>query len=213
MTTDIGATTTALRTPRAAGIAGIVFAGLSIATIAIIRRAETAIDAGLSAEGSREAVYFAANLIPFAGVAFLWFIGVVRSRLADREDRFFATVFLGSGIIYVASQLIAAAVPLSIAGAMIEGRTNIADTATYEFARRLSRVLSNVVGVKMAAVFMFSTSTMALRTGFLPRWVAISGFAGGLVLLVVITSWLWIGLLFPAWILAVSLQILISEFH
>jgi hypothetical protein len=34
------------------------------------------------------------NLIPFAGIAFLWFIGVIRDRIGAHEDRFFATVLL-----------------------------------------------------------------------------------------------------------------------
>jgi hypothetical protein len=38
-------------------------------------------------------------LAPFAGIAFLWFIAAIRSQLGEREDRFFATVFLGSGLL------------------------------------------------------------------------------------------------------------------
>ena len=40
--------------------------------------------------------------MPFTGIAFLWFIAVVRDRLGKLEDRFFATVFLGSGLLYIA---------------------------------------------------------------------------------------------------------------
>ena len=69
----------------------------------------------------------------------------------------------------------------------------------------------NVFGIKMAGVFLFSTSTIALRTGLLPRWVAFLGFACGLVLLLVITNWQWIALLFPFWVLVVSGQVLISD--
>ena len=48
--------------------------------------------------------------MPFAGVAFLWFIGVLRDRLAQLEDRFFATVFFGSGLLFLAMLFAAAAV-------------------------------------------------------------------------------------------------------
>jgi len=41
------------------------------------------------------------DLAPFAGIAFLWFIAVVRNLIGDREDRFFATVFLDSGLLFV----------------------------------------------------------------------------------------------------------------
>jgi hypothetical protein len=65
----------------------------------------------------------------------------------------------------------------------------------------------------MAAVFMFSTGTIGLRTAFLPRWVALVGYGCGLVLLLVITSWAWIGMLFPLWVLLVSIVVLTMEFH
>ena len=44
----------------------------------------------------------ALNIIPFAGIAFLWFMGVLRDRFGQQEDRFFATVFLGSGLLFLA---------------------------------------------------------------------------------------------------------------
>jgi len=49
-----------------------------------------------------EELTVAMNLRPLSGIAFLWFTGVVRHRLGDLEDRFFATVFLGSGLLYAA---------------------------------------------------------------------------------------------------------------
>jgi hypothetical protein len=52
----------------------------------------------------------ALNLIPFAGIAFLWFLGVVRDRIGEREDRFFAKVFLGSGLLFVGMMFVGAAV-------------------------------------------------------------------------------------------------------
>ena len=52
----------------------------------------------------------ALNLVPFAGIAFLWFIGVLRDRIGEREDRFFATVFLGSGLLFVAMIFVAAGI-------------------------------------------------------------------------------------------------------
>src|SRR6266516_7550062 len=69
-------------------------------------------DAGawLTEPGRRTAVAIALNLVPFAGIAFLWFIGVLRDRIGEREDRFFATVFLGSSLLFVGMLFVAAAV-------------------------------------------------------------------------------------------------------
>ena len=60
-------------------------------------------------DSKRRLVAIALNLLPFAGIAFLWFIGVVRDRLGEGEDRFFATVFLGSGLLFVAMLFVSGA--------------------------------------------------------------------------------------------------------
>ena len=70
----------------------------------------------------------------------------------------------------------------------------------------------NTFGMRMAAVFMFVTSTIGLRTAVLARWVSFVGFAFGLVLLLVITDFAWIALVFPLWVLLVSTYILCSDF-
>ena len=54
-------------------------------------------------DSSRRALIRAGlHLVPFAGIAFLWFIGVVRDQLGEVEDRLFSTVFLGSGLLFLA---------------------------------------------------------------------------------------------------------------
>lgn len=45
-----------------------------------------------------------------AGIAFLWFIGVIRFRLGALEDKLFATVFLGSGLLFICMLFAAGAV-------------------------------------------------------------------------------------------------------
>ena len=67
--------------------------------------------------------------------------------------------------------------------------------------------------MKMAAIFMFVTSTIGLRTAILARWVSCAGFAFGLILLLVVTDFAWIALVFPFWVLLVSTYILIADFR
>jgi|SRR5215469_2374594 len=200
--------------PKAAALAGVIFSLLMIATLVILRLAAAAhqTDPGLllSDSGWRNLVRFALNLVPFAGIAFLWFLGVLRNRLGEREDRFFATVFLGSGLLFVASLFAAAAVLGSIIGAVMQGNVDMPDSE-YLFGLRFGGALLNVFAIKMAGVFTFSTCSIALRTRIFPRWVAITGFSCGVVLLLVITNWPWIALLFPLWILLVSAQFLVAE--
>ena len=103
-----------LRTPRAASVAGIIFSVLMITALVLLRISAPAHPGAgsqwLTDSGRRAAVAVALNLVPFAGIAFLWFVGVLRDRIGEREDRFFATVFLGSGLLFVAMIFVAAAV-------------------------------------------------------------------------------------------------------
>ena len=214
MTDTLNTSSRPLTPPRAAAVAGIIFSALMIGSLGVIRVAvpadPTKPGIWLTDSTLRNAVRLALNLVPFAGIAFLWFIGVLRNRLGALEDQFFATVFLGSGLLFVGSLFASAAV----AGALVEtapGNIQQAGNEIYYFARRVSYTFLNVFAIKMAGVFMFSTCTIALRTAIFPRWVAFSGFVCSVALLVVISNWLWIALLFPLWILLVSTQILVAD--
>ena len=101
-----------LTTPRAAAVAGILFSILMIISLVLIWISvpSNPQDEGGWLSDSWDTVSLALNLLPFAGIAFLWFIGVVRDRLGQSEDRFFATVFLGSGLLFLAMMFDSAAV-------------------------------------------------------------------------------------------------------
>ena len=93
-----------LKTPKAAAIAGVLFSVLLFIAFWLFRISVPAdpLEPGAWLQADVGRVTLALNLVPFAGVAFLWFIGVLRDRLGEREDRFFATVFLGSGLLFLA---------------------------------------------------------------------------------------------------------------
>ncbi|MET7347151.1 hypothetical protein [Streptomyces mirabilis] len=187
-----------LRTPRAAGLAGTVFALLMAAAIVLVR---IAIPAGNAADATvapneRWAVRTALEILPFAGIFFLWFMGALRARVGDAEDRFIATVFMGSGLVYVATMFAAGAA----AGSVLSQPSG--------FGRHFSYTLMTTYALRMAAVFVFTTSTISHRLGVLPRPLAVLGYLAGLVLLVAGSSLPWSELVFPAWALAVSLHLL-----
>jgi hypothetical protein len=100
------------RAPRPAGFAGVLFSLLLITGILLLRVATPAdpLEAGAWLKTRSQLVALTLYLVPFAGMAFLWFIGVLRDRLGEREDRFFATVFLGSGLLFLALLFVSAAV-------------------------------------------------------------------------------------------------------
>jgi hypothetical protein len=204
----------ALVPPRGAAVAGVIFSILTIIGLGFVRYVvpadPTLPGVWLTDPERRDAVQFALNLVPFAGIAFLWFIGVLRSRLGELEDKFFATVFIASGLLFVASLFVSSAVT----GALIAsvGVGNV-DTEIYYFGRHISDALLNLFAMKMAGVFMISTCTIALRTAIFPRWVAFAGYASAGLLLAVIANWRWITLVFPTWMLLVSVEILWADFR
>jgi hypothetical protein len=202
-----------LRTPRAAAVAGIIFSVLLIAALVLLRLsvpADPRVPGGwLTDRGRRTAVDVALSLVPFAGIAFLWFIGVIRDRIGHREDRFFATVFLGSGVLFVAMLFVSAAVAGGLLAAA-SASSGPLGADVLALGRDVTGLLLNVYSMRMAAVFTLTTVTIARRTEIVSRWLTVAGVVTALVLLITVSFSDWVELLFPAWILALSIDILIA---
>jgi hypothetical protein len=198
------------RSRRAAAIAGIVFAVLLIAAMTMLRLAlsEDSLQSLQRDASRRTLIRVGLNLVPFAGIAFLWFIGVIREQIGEIEDRLFSTVFLGSGLLFLAMMFQGAVTSTSLME-MLAGLNVNADI--WAFNRSATHALISVYAMRMAAVFTLSVSTLGIRTSALPRWVAFSGYAVALVLLFAAGEHKWSQLLFPAWVLLVSVVILFTR--
>lgn len=202
-----------LRTPRAAAVAGVIFSVLLATAFVLLRLSVPANPrvAGmwLTDPGRRTAVVIALNLVPFAGIAFLWFIGVIRDRVGQHEDRFFATVFLGSGLLFVAMLFVAAAVAGGLFAAAARS-SGVPGADTLALGRDVTGSLVNIYSMRMAAVFTLTTVTIARRTKIVSQWLTVAGIVAALVLLVGVGFSPWVELLFPAWVLALSIDILVA---
>jgi hypothetical protein len=203
----------ALTAPRAAAVAGIVFAVLLGASLVLIRLsvptdlADLAISQ-LTGE-NRTRILVALTLVPFAGIAFLWFVGVVRDRVGDAEDRFIATVFLGSGLLFLAMLFVSTAVAGALVVSAGSGKAT-PDAQVWALGAHVSSTILNVYAMRMAGVFMISTATISLRTAVMPRWLAFLGYLLAVVLLVGVSSLRWAELLFPTWVFVVSVYLLLA---
>ncbi len=202
-----------MTTPRAAAVAGILFSILLIVSLVLIRISVPADpkDAGHWLTGSAKTVTLALNLVPFAGIAFLWFIGVIRDRLGEYEDKLFSTVFLGSGLLFLAMLFASAALAGGVIISYDASASNAAAGGAYGFGRAVTYVALNTYAMRMAGVFMISACTMFVRTGVMPRWMGFLGYALALILLLTISSFSWVSLVFPVWVFAVSVYILIEN--
>jgi len=195
-----------LRTPRAAAVAGVVFALLFGAVLILIR---TKMPEGV--EGSaqwlisrRRGILTATVLMPFAGISFLWFMGVVRDGFGQYEDRFFSTVFLGSGLLFLAMMFVS----MSLAAGLVAANTAVTDPAAHAEMVDLGKMVvlssTKTYAVRMAAVFMMSLATMWLRTGLMPRWLVGLSYLAAVSLLLASDVSMWITMAFPVWVLVVS---------
>lgn len=198
------------RSRRSAAVAGIVFAVLLMTAMTMMR---LALDGGSfedlqDDEHRRTLIRVGLHLIPFAGIAFLWFIGVVRELMGPIEDRLFSSVFLGSGLLFVA-MLFQAAVTTGSLVAMLDRPT--VDAEVWAYGQSAAQTLVSVYAMRMAAVFTLSVSTIGLRTSAFPRWLSWLGYAVALVLLVSAGEHKWSQLLFPLWVLLLSVVILATR--
>jgi hypothetical protein len=208
-----------LTTPRAAALAGVIFALLFGATLILIR---IDMPEGMSSSGEwlskgQSGISVAAILMPFAGISFLWFIGVVRDGFGRYEDRFFATVFMGSGILFLAMMFVSTA----IAAGLVASNKGVIDPAAHaemiDFGKMVVLSTSKTYAVRMAGVFMISLATIWLRTGLMPRWLVALSYLVALTVLVAGEISMWLNLAFPAWVLVVSGLLLVKagviDFH
>jgi hypothetical protein len=204
-----------LTTPRAAAVAGILFSVLLIICLALIRISVPADprDAGAWLADSGRNVRLALNLLPFSGIAFLWFVGVIRDRLGEYEDRLFATVFLGSGLLFLAMLFASAATAGGIITAYGTAPSQLLESGVYGYGRATTYELTNTYAIKMAGVFMISSCTLFLRLKLAPRWMVFLGYALALLLLLSIGYISWISLVFPLWTLLISVYILIENYR
>ena len=201
------------RTPVAGAIAGILFAVLFSVAVMIIFTSMPAFShgAGASLHAGAGRLKLAVALVPFAGIFFLWFIAVARERLGRFEDQFFATVFIGSGLLFLAMTFAAAATAAAIIAVYTRNPSGFPGSTTYVYARSVVAQIFSVYALRMAAVFLISQATLWMRTHVMPRWMALLTYVLALILLFVFTQSSWVVLVFPGWVLMVSAYILVTH--
>ncbi len=201
-----------LKSPRAAAVAGIIFAVLLATGQTLIRLSipTDPTDTGASLAGQASTISIALSLFPFAGIAFLWFMGVLRDRLAELEDQLFSTIFFGSGLLYLGLTFVAA----GVAGDLLASATLypvVIRSSFFIFGRLMIYQITNVYALRMSGVFMISLGTIWLRTGTMPRLLVFLTYPLALVMLLSFSLNIFFSLIFPAWVFVISVYILIEN--
>ena len=205
-----------LRSPRSAALAGILYSLLTIISMVLLSNLVTDAPADLTSDqletwsGSASLVLV---LVPFAGIAFLWFTGVIRERIGDREDRFFATIYFGSAIALVVMTFIWAATIGAIFGTLALAADGLIDNDIYIFGFAfMNQIIGNYV-VRMAGVYMLSIGSVWMRAEVMPLWLTIITFIVALGFLFFASEIREARFIFPAWVFLVSVYLLILNYR
>ena len=205
-----------IRSPRSAAVAGILYSLLMITGMSLTANMVSAIPADIDREwletwsGTSSLVV---TIVPFAGLAFLWFTGVIRDRLGEREDRFFATIFLGSGIIYVVMLFIWGGTAAAMSGTYALTIDRVIDNDVFIFGFAFMNEIIGNYALRMAGVYMMSIGTIWTRTGLMPRWLSIVTFIVALGFLLFAGTVRETRFIFPGWVFVVSVYILIVNYR
>jgi len=203
-----------LRTPRAAGFAGIAFAVLQITSYFLMQSSIPAESLNNEALAQlAQNMTLALSLLPFAGIAFLWFVGVLRDRLGHMEDQFFSTLFFGSGLLYLAMTFISAAITGGLLAVYAADPNSLIGSEILIFGRAIIYKFNNIYAIRMAGGFMFVLGTIWVRTGLMPRLLAIITYLTALSLIIGVVFWPWSTLFFPVWVFVISVYILVLNFR
>jgi hypothetical protein len=201
-----------LTTPRSAALSGVVFAVTFTLGVVLLRSSipEDPFADPAWVEGASTRLTVALALMPLAGIAFLWFMGVVRDRQGELEDRFFSTVYFGSGLLFLAMMFVSTAIVGAILLTVSSEANPTQSPEIVAFGRAVMIQITNVFALRMAGVFMISLGTTWHRTGLMPRWLVLATYLVALCLLVITSLSLWAALVFPAWVFTVSVFVLVT---
>lgn len=150
------------------------------------------------------------QVLVISTIAFLWFVGVVRGRLGDREPRLFGTVFLGSSIL-LAGLIFAGSGLLSAPAVLVSVGDRVPDPEVVSVTRAGAGVVLGVFAPRIATLVMFSTAGLGRATGALPRWLVWLTYALGVLAFVNVTIGRPSVYMVPTWVGLVSIVLLVRR--
>jgi hypothetical protein len=202
---------------RMSGVSGIVFAVLFAVALTLVRQAP-----GLGVPDSVYTAFYQGNsdvlvalglyVVPFAGIAFLWYMAATRALLEVRSGALPEIPRLlqqTSGVVWVCMAFAGTAAVGAVALLQV---FSVDPLPPVDVARALSSAgygMVFVFGVRAAGMYMITTTTLARKSGVLPRWLALLGYLAAAFLLVSTTFHPAILLVFPGWVVLVSVVVLL----
>lgn len=203
------------------GALGAVFSILFLGSLWLIHSAprprdgEQAYIDFYSGDGRHKIVIAGLYVLPFAAVAFIWFIAALRQWVAHstrRGSQMIGTVQLVSGIAFITLAL-ASAASTTMPAALAQLTDEKVDPSLARDFPLYGNVLLLIFGVRMAAIFVMTTTNISSKSGLMPRWFAIASIIVALFLLLSATLSVWLAALFPLWVLALGVLIIVQAYR
>jgi hypothetical protein len=120
-------------------------------------------------------------------------------------------VFLGTAFLFVGMLFVAAALADGLFGAEVQRGAARISPEVWRFGRHTTYLVLTVYAMRMAGAFTISATTIAVRLGIIPRWLTAVGWFVALVLLLTVATVAWVSLLFPLWVLVLSVYLLFHQ--
>lgn len=160
--------------------------------------------------GRTDDVGFLLASMTIGSIAYLWFVGVIRSRLGYREIRLVGTVFFGASVLFTALLMVASSA-LAAPALLVEVGGQAPDPGAAALLRAFNAGILAVFAPRVATLVMFSTATLARRAGVWPRWLVVGTYVVGVIEFVNVTLSTPMVYVFPVWIAVVSLVVIVRH--
>ena len=137
---------------------------------------------------------------------------LVSSGRAERNkgSRLFSTVFLGSGLLYLALKLAAAGIALGLFKGFTETAVDL-ESGTIFVALLHMVSLTDDLATRLSAAFMISLATIAIQTSVFRRWLVFTTYGLALMLLILGSTNQWFTMIFPSWVFVISVEVLLQN--
>ncbi|HMR95900.1 MAG TPA: hypothetical protein PKE05_10200 [Microthrixaceae bacterium] len=153
-------------------------------------------------------------VIPFAAIAFIWFMAALRDRYlrsGGRENVLLSTAQLVSGSLYVMALFSSAAVELALVWMADQPPDANFDVDAARTMVAFGAALSQIVALRTGAVFIAISTTRAMRSGLFPRWYGVLSTIGALLLMFTYTTFPLTGMLMPIWVIVTSALVMVRR--
>ena len=197
---------------RLTSLLGIAFALLFLTALALLTRTPSARSTdqelvNFYASGEQRWILISGlYVLPVAAVAFLWFIAAFRQwvEMSSRTiDQLQATVQMLSGVGFITLAFAAAGAATIVASSVELANLPVDPTVARQFPL-YSRTLLIIFGMRMAAIFVTTTAKLGHEAQLLPRWFLFASYGVAAALFLVPTLSVWLVVVFPLWVLALS---------